>query len=101
MAFEMERVHKSGLTVPNILVTGLMIKLMAMVNYIMQMVTYTKENGQMIKPMAGACILTPMELNIMENGRMINNMVKVQNLGLMVQYMKENTTKVKRTAEEN
>ena len=72
-----------------------------MVNYIMPMVIYMKENGWMIKLMVGGCIPMLMELNIMENGRMTSNMGKVLNPGLMVLYMKENTTKVKRMEEEN
>lgn len=73
-----------------------MTKLMDTVSYFMQMVTFTKENGQRIKQMEKDYILMQMGLSTTDSGETINNMEKEQKLGLMEQYMKVNIVMVKR-----
>jgi hypothetical protein len=54
---------------------------MDVVNFIMLMEIFTKENGMMIKLMDGEFIYIKMELNMKGNGKMINKMVKVKKNG--------------------
>lgn len=75
--------------VPNMKDYGKIIQQMDVVNFIMLMEIFTKENGMMIKLMDGEFIYIKMELNMKGNGKMINKMVKVKKNGLMAQLIKE------------
>ena len=55
----------------------------------MQMVTYMKEIGLMIKPMDSASTNTSMGLNMKGTGRKTNNMDMVEKYGLMVPPLRE------------
>jgi hypothetical protein len=74
---------KYGLMAVNTKVNGLMAKLMVKVNFGMQTVIATKENGQMTKPMDMACICTLMEHDTSAHGKTTFNTVRARRLGSM------------------
>ncbi len=97
----MDKANKNGLTVADTKVNGHMIKPTATGNYTMLTETSMKEIGWTIKQTEEVYILMLTVLNIMVNGKMISNMVLVLRHGLMVQYMKANTTKERKMVEES
>lgn len=66
-------------------------------NCIMQMVTFMKETGSMIKPMAMELTLMRMEPSMSAVGRMTSSMASGWKHGLTEQSMKGNTSRAKRT----
>ena len=83
--------HNNGQMDQNTQVSGKTTKQMAMVNCIMQMVTFTRVNGPMTRLMAEEYTHMPMELSTMESGKTTNNTVEESKLGLMELFMKVNT----------
>lgn len=80
-----------GLISPNMKVIGSQTKLMGLVNFIMLMGMFMRDNGKMIKLMDRVNTLMPMEQSTMVIGLMINNMDMELNHGQMVLGTKENT----------
>lgn len=67
----------------------------------MQMETYMKGTGKMIKLMEKEFISTKMEQPMMENGKKINSTDMELKHGLMGQYIKDTIVKVKSMGMEN
>jgi hypothetical protein len=72
---DMEGVYNTGSMGVNMKATGKMIKRTQEAGLSTQMVTYTMENGMMIKHMGMAPIPIPMEQGMKEIGKKINKMV--------------------------
>jgi hypothetical protein len=72
----MERELRNGLMAQNILESGLMTKLMDMVNFSMLMVTYMKENGLRIRQMVEGNTHMQMAQSITDHGKMISSMAR-------------------------
>jgi len=64
----------------------------------MQMVTFTKARGSMIKLRVRALILMQMALTTKASGLMTSSMAMVLKAGPMARGMKETTSKVKKKA---
>jgi hypothetical protein len=79
-------------------VTGLTIKPTGSANYSMLTGMSTRVSGKMIKPMAKAPTLMQMAQGIKAIGEMISSMALVLKLGQMEPFMKDNTSRAKRTA---
>lgn len=77
MAKDMVMVLKYGLMVPSMKESGKIIRLMARVNFGMQMVISMKESGKMIKPMARECIYMLMGRDMRVTGETICRTVLV------------------------
>lgn len=98
---ETVRVLRNGPTAPNMLVSGSTIKQMAMEHFIMLMEMSTRASGSMIRQMAKEYTIMQMVQTTMENGKTTSNMDSVWKDGLMVQSMKDSTSKEKRMVVEN
>jgi hypothetical protein len=87
---------KNGQMVHAMKVIGKETRLTALVSYFMQTATFTRENGEMTKPMAKAP--TPMltEQDIKEIGKMISNMDSALKHGLMEPFMKDNIARARK-----
>jgi len=98
---EMVMENRSGLMSLGMRVTGLMIKLTVLENCSMQMVIFTRENGEMTKQMGEEPTLMPMEQSILAIGKMINSTVSVLKPGPTMPYTKASITKARKTEKEN
>jgi hypothetical protein len=87
------QVFKFGLIMPNMKVNGVKTKQMAEANSGMLMVTFTKVNGKMIRPMVMVSTFTSTELSMKDTGRTIFRMAKVWKVGKMVVAMRVATKK--------
>ena len=70
----MVKASKSGLTDHDMMDNGEMERQMAMVNFITQMATYTKEIGSMIRRTAMELTPMRMEPSMLDSGKTINSM---------------------------
>jgi hypothetical protein len=76
---------------------GKIIKLMEKENFCMQIKLYMREIGNLIRLMDMEFLSTQTRLDILANGKMTFNMDMEKKIGLMVQYIKEISKKVKST----
>jgi len=97
----MEPADKNGLMVHVMKANGVKAKQMAMANYFMLMVTSTKVNGSMTKPMEKEPTLMQMERNMLASGKMISNMARDWKPGQIALCMKATILKEKSMVKEN
>ena len=89
----MDTVNRSGKTVPSTKVTGVSTKLTATESSGMLTEIFSRVNGKTIRQMAMEFTFTKMEPGMRENGKMIFSTVKAKKSGLIIQCMKDTTTK--------
>ncbi len=94
----MVTVVKNGLTDQSMKGNGLTIKLTETANLFMLMATSMKENGRMIKQMDKAITFMLTVLIILVNGKMTSSMAMALKCGLMGQFMRDSTSRGRKTA---